>query len=59
VALASDLAGLTPAEISSVFAPGAFDPTAFTAAIGDMYDLNVFTNLAPDFATMSGDFGTT
>jgi hypothetical protein len=57
-ALASDLAGLTPAEISSAFASGASDPTAFTAAIGDLYDLNVFTNLAPDFATMSGDFDT-
>jgi hypothetical protein len=57
-ALASDLAGLTPAEISSAFAPGVFDPTAFTAAIGDLYDVGVFSNLAPDFATMSTDFGT-
>jgi hypothetical protein len=58
-ALASDLAGLTPAEISSAFAPGAFDTAAFITAIGDLYNLNVFSNLAPDFATMSGDFGTT
>jgi hypothetical protein len=55
-ALASDLAGLTPAEISSAFAPGVFDTAAFTTAIGDLYDVSAFSNLAPDFAAMSADY---
>jgi hypothetical protein len=58
VALASDLAGLTPADISTAFAPGTFDPTEFTAAIGNLYDVSAFSDLAPEFDVMSGELGT-
>ncbi len=58
LALAADLAGLTSGDITSAFAPGAFDATAFTAAIGDLFDVSAFGNLTPDFATLSTDLGT-
>jgi hypothetical protein len=58
LALSADLAGLTSGDITSAFAPGAFDATAFTAAIGDLFDVSAFGNLTPDFATLSTDLGT-
>ena len=58
LALVTDLAGLTSGDITSAFAPGAFDATAFTAAIGDLFDVSAFSNLTPDFATLSTDLGT-
>jgi hypothetical protein len=58
LALSADLAGLTSGDITSAFAPGAFDATAFTAAIGDLFDVSAFSNLTPDFATLSTDLGT-
>lgn len=58
LALAADLAGLTSGDITSAFAPGAFDATAFTAAISDLFDVSAFSNLTPDFATLSTDLGT-
>jgi hypothetical protein len=57
LALSADLAGLTPGDITSAFAPGAFDTTAFTAAVGDLFDVSAFSNLTPDFATLSTDLG--
>jgi hypothetical protein len=58
LALSAGLAGLTSGDITSAFAPGAFDATAFTAAIGDLFDVSAFSNLTPDFATLSTDLGT-
>jgi hypothetical protein len=58
LALSADLAGLTSGDITSAFAPGAFDATAFTAAFGDLFDVSAFSNLTPDFATLSTDLGT-
>ena len=58
LALSADLAGLTSGDITSAFAPGGFDATAFTAAIGDLFDVSAFSNLTPDFATLSTDLGT-
>jgi hypothetical protein len=57
LALAVSLADLTPGDITSAFAPGAFDATAFTAAIGDLFDVSAFSNLTPDVATLSTDLG--
>jgi hypothetical protein len=57
LALVADLAGLTSSDVTSAFAPGAFDATAFTAAIGDLFDVSAFSNLTPDFATLSADLG--
>lgn len=58
LALSADLAGLTSGDITSAFAPGAFDATTFTAVIGDLFDVSAFSNLTPDFATLSTDLGT-
>jgi hypothetical protein len=58
LALSAALAGLTSGDITSAFAPGAFDATTFTAAIGDLFDVSAFSNLTPDFATISTDLGT-
>jgi hypothetical protein len=58
LALVTDLVGLTSGDITSAFAPGAFDATAFTAAIGDLFDASAFSNLTPEFATLSTDLGT-
>ncbi|MGA8329745.1 MAG: hypothetical protein WB777_10685 [Mycobacterium sp.] len=58
LALSADLAGLTSSDITSAFAPGAFDTAAFTAAIDDLYDVSAFSNLTPDLATLSTDLGT-
>jgi hypothetical protein len=57
LALSADLAGLTPGDITSAFAPDAFDTTAFTGAIGDLFDVSAFSNLTPDFAILSTDLG--
>jgi hypothetical protein len=56
-------ANYSPAELTASVPTGdtgytGTDPTTFTAAIGDLYDVTVFSNLARDFAIMSADFGT-
>jgi hypothetical protein len=55
-ALFADLAGLNSAEITSALAPGVFEPTLFSTAIGDLIDPTAFTNLAPDFSSIATDF---
>ncbi|MGC2655834.1 MAG: hypothetical protein WA317_20050 [Mycobacterium sp.] len=56
-ALFADVAGLNSAEITSALAPGVFEPAEFTTAIGSLFDFGAFGNLAPDFGTISTDFG--
>jgi hypothetical protein len=56
-ALFADVAGLNSAEITSAFAPGVFDPTAFTAAVGGLFEFSDFNNLGADFTPIVSDFG--
>jgi hypothetical protein len=55
-ALLADLAGLNSAEITSALAPGVFDPTLFSTAIGNLIDPTAFGNLTPDLGVIATDF---
>ncbi len=59
LAASSDAAGLTSADFTTAFAPGVFDPTAFTAALDSAIDS---TALDPFLTALTGpviaDFGT-
>lgn len=52
----ADGLGLTPAQLSDAFAPGIFDPTAFTAAIQGALDTTAFTPFLADLAPVLSDF---
>ncbi len=42
-ALLADLAGLNSADITSALAPGVFNPTEFTSAISNLFDVSAFS----------------
>jgi hypothetical protein len=54
----ADALGLTPSQFSDAFAPGVFDPTAFTAALQGAIDTTAFTPFLTDLAPVLSDFGT-
>ncbi len=58
-ALLADIAGLNSADLTTTFTElGNLDATAFTAAVGNLFDFGDFSNLAPDVSTISADFST-
>jgi hypothetical protein len=54
----TDIAGLTPTQISDAFAPGVFDPAGFTTAIDSAIETTAFSPFLADLTPVFTDFTT-